>query len=199
MKRGSLLLLLLFLPLLGCGSTHSPIPLASGPPAEPLSSTVLAGHARAWRFTKGSWVEAPAYDYEFLVLERRYEGRWDVVKEIHRRDPRYDGRAGPRDQTIFFAVHTSPAAGGGLDLAVQSTLGSGTGHVDAGGDGFVVEMAAAQKGMFVPFDTVRIRQLPSREGHLEETVELYSKKDGVERPFMKMEEQGLVYRPVAGK
>ncbi len=199
MKRSPHFLLLFFLPLLGCGSTSSPIPLASGPPPEPPSSTVLAGHARAWRFAKGAWIEAPAYDYDFLVLERRYEGRWDVVKEIHRGDPRYDGRAGPRDQTVFFTVHTSPAADGGQDLAVQSTLGSGTGHVDAGGDGFVVEMAAAQKGMFVPFDTVRIRQRPTREGHLEETVELYSKKDGVERPFLKMEEQGLVYRPVAGK
>lgn len=198
MKHGSLLLLLVT-PLLGCGSTSSPVPLASGPPPEPLSSTVLAGRARAWRFAKGAWVEAPAYDYEFLVFERRYEGRWEVLKEVHRRDPRYDGRAGPRDQTIFFSVLTSAAAGGGQDLTVRSTLGSGTGHVDAGGDGFVIEMAAAQKGLFVPFDTVRIRQRPSREGLLEETIELFSKKDGVERPFMKMEERGLVYRPVVGK
>ena len=150
--------------------------------AEPLSSTVLAGHARAWRFTKGAWAEAPAYDYDFLVLERRYEGRWDAVKEIHRRDPRYDGRAGPRDQTIFFTVHTSPAAGGGQDLAVQSTLGSGTGHVDAGGDGFVVEMAAARREMFVPFDTVRIRQRPSREGHLEERLRLFRRRTAVDGP-----------------
>lgn len=198
MKRRSLLLLLL-LPLIGCGSTRSPVPLASGPQPEPLSSTVLAGRAKAWRFTKGAWVEAPAYDYEFLVFDRKYEGRWEVLKEIHRRDPRYDGRAGPRDQTIFFTVLTAPAAGGGQDLTVRSTLGSGTGHADAGGDGFVIEMVAARKGLFVPFDTVRIRQRSSRDGHLEETVELYSRKHGVEQPFMKMEEQGLVYRPPVGK
>jgi hypothetical protein len=195
MKRGPLLLSLL-VPLLGCGSTRSPVPLSAGPPPEPLSSTVLAGHARAWLYAKGAWVEAPAYDYDFLVFERRYEGRWEVVKEIHRRDPRYDGRAGARDQTVYFEVRTTPAADGGQDLSVQSNLGAGTGHVDAGGDGFVLVMAAAQKGMFVPFDTIRIRQSPSREGHLEETVELSSKKHGVERPFMKMEERGLVYRPV---
>lgn len=29
----------------------------------------------------------PAYDDESLVFERRYEGGWDVVKGIHRRDP----------------------------------------------------------------------------------------------------------------
>lgn len=81
---------------------------------------------------------------------------------------------------------------------MQSTLGNGTGHVDAKGDGLVIEMAAAQRGMFVPFDAIRIRQRPSREGRTEETVELFSRKGGVERPFMKMEEQGLVYRPVAG-
>lgn len=57
-------------------------------------------------------------------------------------------------------------------------------------------MASAQKVLFVPFEAIRIRQRPSRESHLEETVELFSKKDSVERPFMRMVEQGLVYRPV---
>lgn len=199
MKRSSFLFPFLLLPLLGCGSTTSPIPLISGPAPEPLSSSVFAGRAQAYHFAKGVWNEAPAYDYEFLVFERRYEGRWDVVKEIHRRDPRYDGRAGPRDQTLHFIVHTTPAAGGGQDLVVHSNLGSGKGHVDAGRDGFEIEMAAAQKGLFVPFDTIRIRQRPSSEGHLEETVELFSRRDGVERPYMKIEEQGLVYRPVVGK
>ena len=66
--------------------------------------------------------------------------------------PRYDGRAGPRDQTLYFFVRIPPAPDGGYDLAL--------------------------------------------EGRVQETVELLSKGKGREVPFMKMEEEGLVYRAV---
>ena len=180
----------------GCASTRSPLPLAEGPPPAASASSVFAGHARAFRFAKEAWVAAPEYDYDFIVLERRSADRWETIKEVHRRHPRYDGRAGPRDQTLWFVVRTSPAADGGLDLEVEGTLGRGKGHEAAGGEGVVLELASARKGWFVPFDTVRIRQERSAaDGRLEETVELFSRKGGREAPFMKMEEQGLVYRP----
>ena len=75
--------------------------------------------------------------------------------------------------------------------------GRGLGHEKAGGGGLVLELASAQKGWFVPFDTVRIQQeRPAGEGRVQETVELLSKKKGREVPFMKIEEEGFVYRPV---
>jgi hypothetical protein len=132
-----------------------------------------------------------------LVLERRFADHWEAIKEIHRRHPRYDGRAGPRDQTLYFFVRMSPAPDGGYDLVAEGSLGRGSGHETAGGGGLVLELASARKGWFVPFDTIRIRQeRPAVEGRVQESVELLSKGKGREVPFMKMEEEGLVYLPV---
>lgn len=197
MKRYHAVLLFLFLPLVACTSLRSPLPTTDAPPPEPLSSTVFAGRAAASSFVDGKWVAVPAFDYEFLVLERRYADRWEAVKEIHYRHPRYDGRAGPRDQTLYFAVRTTPAADGGLDLVVEGTLGKGRGHEEAGSGRTSLELTPAVSGLFVPFDTIRIRQTRgTAEGRLREVVELFSKRDGHELPFMRMEEEGTVYRPV---
>lgn len=183
--------------LAGCSSSTSPLPLTDVPPPAFSSSSVFAGHARAFRFVKEAWIAVPEYDYDFVVLERRSADRWETVKEIHRRHPKYDGRAGPRDQTLYFLVRTSPAPDGGIDLVVEGTLGRGSGHEKPGGGGVVLELASSRKGWFIPFDTIRIRQeRPAVEGRFQETVELLAKKDGREVPFMKMEEDGLVYRPV---
>lgn len=196
MKRPPSILLVLAAFLAGCSSLTSPLPLTEAPPPVPSSSFVFAGHARAFRFVRGAWVAAPEYDYDFLVLERRFAGHWEAIKEIHRRHPGYDGRAGPRDQTLYFSVRKSPAPDGGYDLVVESSLGHGSGHEKADG-GLVLELTSARKGWFVPFDTIRIRQeRPAEEGRVEETVELLSKGTGREVPYMKMEEEGLVYRPV---
>ncbi len=182
--------------LSGCVSTKSTLPTVEELPAPSPSSKVLAGRGRAFRHVKGKWVAVPAYDYEFVVVERRSADRWETTKEIHRRHPKYDGRAGPRDQALWFLVRTSPAPDGGLDLAVEGTLGRGTGHEKPGGEGVVLELSRGKKSLFVPFDTVRIRQEPAgADGSFRETVELLSRKDGTEVPFMKMEEEGLVYAP----
>ena len=198
MKRPSLFVLFMSVALTGCSSLTTPLPLTDSPPLAPSSSSVFAGHARAFRFVKEAWVAAPDYDYDFLVLERRFADHWEAIKEIHRRHPRYDGRAGPRDQTLYFSVRKTPAADGGFDLVAEGSAGSGSGHEKAGGGGLVLELASARKGWFIPFDTLRIRQdRASSEGRLEETVELFSKGKAGEVPFMKMEEEGLIYRPVA--
>jgi hypothetical protein len=45
--------------------------------------------------------------------------------------------------------------------------------------------------------TIRIRQSRGgADGRLVETVELFSRRQGEEIPFMRMEEEGTVYRPV---
>jgi len=197
MKRLLSVLFALAFPLVACSSLRTPLPLTDVPPPPALSSSLFVGYAQAFRFAEASWVRVPTYDYEFLVLERRYGDRWEVIKEIHHRHPRYDGRAGARDQTLYFLVQASPAAGGRLELAVEGTLGAGKGHEGAEGE-LEIEMASAEKGWFVPFDTIRIRQTRAvTRGRLEEVVELFSRKDGREIPFMKMQEQGMVYRPIA--
>ena len=192
----SILLLVLFPPV-ACSSLHTPLPLTEGPPHAVLSSQVFVGYAQAFRFIQGNGVRDPGYDYEFLVLEKRFPDRWETINEVHRRDPRYDGRAGSRDQTFYFVSRTSPSAGGGLDLSVEGTLGIGKGHEEPGGAGFLVELTPAERGWFVPFDTIRIRQTrEATRGRFEETVDLFSRKDGREIPFMRMWEEGVIYRPI---
>jgi hypothetical protein len=198
MKRLCCVLFTVIFPLVACANLHTPLPLTVAPPLAALSSTVFVGYAQASHFVDGNWVPVPEYDYEFLLLERRFAGRWETIKEIHRRHPRYDGRAGPRDQTLYFAVQTFPAADGGLDLAAEGTLGTGKGHEGPGGDGLVIELASAERGWFVPFDTIRIRQTRGpTKGRVEEVVELFSRKEEREIPFMRMYEEGIVYRPIA--
>lgn len=194
-QRASLLFPLIAI-LAGCSSLSSPLPRTEGSPPEPLSSSVFVGHARAYHFSNGAWVAAPENDYDFLVLERRWADHREAIKEIHRRHPKYNGRAGSRDQTLYFSVRSSPAPGGGSVLVVESSEGNGTGHETAGGE-LVFDLSYARRGIFVPFDTIRIRQDRSaEEGRLRETVELLTKRKTGEAPFMKMEEDGLVYRPV---
>ncbi len=197
MKGLRYFLFIIAFPLAACTSLSTPLPLTDVPPPAVLSSRVFVGYAWASRFAKGNWVQVPEYNYEFLVLERRFTDRWEVIKEIHRRHPRYDGRAGPRDQTLYSVVRTSPAVDGGLNLAVEGTLGAGTGHEEPGG-GLVVELASAERGWFVTFDTIRIRQKRgAMDGRLEEVVELFSKRDGKEIPFMRMREEGIIYQPIS--
>lgn len=183
--------------LAGCASGSSPLPVAESPPPVPTSSSVFAGHARAYRFVNEAWIAAPENDYEFLVLEKRFGDHWEAIKEIYRRHPKYDGRSGPRVQTLWFSIRTSPAADGGFDLAATTSEGNGTGHEKAGGGGLLLEIAYARTNWFVPFDTIRIRQDQSASpGRLRETVTLLKKDKGTEKPFMKMEEDGLIYKPV---
>lgn len=195
MKRLLSVLFVLALTLPACSSLGTPLPVADGPPPPPLTSKVFVGYARAFRFADAKWDRVPGYDYEFLVLERRYANHWETIKEIHRRNPRYDGRAGPRDQTLYFLVRTSPSPDGGLDLAVEGTLGVGKGSEQAGG-GLLIELTYGEKGWFVPFNTIRIRQTQkATNGRLQEVVELFSRRGGREIPFMRMEEEGILYRP----
>jgi hypothetical protein len=198
MKGLRSLLLLAALAVGACSSLRTSLPLTDVPPPAALSSTVFAGHARAFRFVNGDWTADPGYDYDLLVIERQFADHWETVKEIHHRSPSYDGRAGPRAQTLYFVVRTSPAADGGLDLMVEGTLGAGKGHEGAHGSGLVLELAAAKKGWLVPFDTIRIRQIRgTKRGRFEEIVELFSRREGREIPFMKFEEEGTIYQPIA--
>lgn len=197
MKPARYLLAGLIMMLVACSSPRTHLPVTEGEGDVERSSTVFVGHARAFRFAEGRWLPLPEQDYNFMVLEKRYADRWEVIKEIYHRHPGYDGRAGAREQTLFFVVRTSAAADSGLDLAVEGSLGSGRGHETADGLLFM-ELAAARRGWFIPFDTIRIRQRRGvMHSRLEEEVELFLRKAGGEVPFMKLLEEGVIYKPVA--
>jgi hypothetical protein len=163
-----------------------------------LKTVVYVGRGEAYRFDQGSWQRLPSYDYEFTVLQRFHEGAWESIKEIHRRHPDYDGRAGGRDQTLYFRVMSSLATDGSARLLLESSWGKGEGRADQGMKNVVVEFSP-DISRFAPYNTFRITQHFRREdGRLSETVEVFKKKDGKETPFMKMEEEAVLYLPATG-
>jgi hypothetical protein len=179
----------------GCSSLRSPLPL-TGKAEKPLKTAVYVGMGDAYRFVRGEWERLPSYDYEFSVVQWFHEDGWESIKEIHRRHPDYDGRAGDRDQTLYFRVKTGPAEGSSRTLHIQSSWGQGRGTADADLSNVVVEFSP-DISRFAPFNTFRITQRFSfDEGRLRETVEILKKIDGQERPFMKIEEEADMYAPV---
>jgi len=181
--------------LSGCSSLRSPLPLTEKA-EKPLKTAVYIGSGAAYRFVQDEWQRQPSYDYEFSVVQRFHEDGWEAVKEIYRRHPDYDGRAGDRDQTLYFRVKNMPAEGNSRMLHVRSSWGQGRGTADADLENIVVEFFP-DISRFAPFNAFRITQKYSYdEGRLKETVELFKKKDGQERPFMKMEEEADLYVPV---
>ena len=187
-------LLIPFVLLFGCSSLRSPLPLTEKA-EKPLRMAVFVGTGEAYRFTQGGWQRQATYDYDFSVVQRYYEDGWETIKEIHRRHPDYDGRAGAREQTFYFRVKTLPAEGKSLTLLVQSSWGHGSGTADAGLTHVVVELTP-DISRFAPFNVFRITQFYSYdEGRLRETVELFKKKEGQEKSFMKMEEEADLFLP----
>jgi len=185
---------LFYLGLAACvGSTVLPTDRPFFP--VPLSSEVYAGEGTAYAWHDGSWVEAPSYDYEFMVIKRIYEGHWNVVKQLYRLHPDYSGLAGPRQQTLFFDVRYE-LADSGYTLAMQGTLGDGKGRTSSDMSNSTVELTPKGSGFLRPFNRIRITQhLDRNTGVIKEIVELLKLKDGTERPFMKFEEHGSIYLP----
>ena len=180
--------------LSGCSSLYSPLPLTDKI-EKPLRTAVYVGTGEAYRFVHGGWERLPSYDYEFTVVQRLHEDGWESVKEIYRRHPDYDGRAGDRDQTLYFRVKTMPAESNSRTLHVQSSWGQGTGTADEDLRNVVVEFSP-DISRFAPFNAFRISQKFSfDEGSLKETVEIFKKKGGQENPFMKIEEEADLYLP----
>ena len=114
---------------------------------------------------------------------------------MHRIHPDYDGKAGNRDQTMFFGIDFQQNTQG-ISSAIQSSLGKGSGKSDKEfrKQSFVLKFDNISS--FAPYNTMRITQSYQYEkGLLLETVELYKVKDGKEVPFMKMEEKAEIFRP----
>lgn len=185
----------LLLPLLGLatlaacsGPRATVIPLTNELSVNDAYTILWYGTSTAYRFTDGSYVPDPAYDYLFTVTQQRRDNEWRSVKDLHRLHPDYDGRAGDRDQTMYFQI-AFEAAGDSIRTLLSTSLGDGTGGSDAEFREQQFTIALKDVGAFSPYDHIRITQhYAYEEGVLRETVELFKRKDGVETPFMKNEE-----------
>lgn len=180
--------------LSGCARSGA----AKVPPPEDAAldaglTLVWSGQGQAFRHRGGTWERDSTYDYAFTVVQKRNEARWNSIKTMQRRHPDYDGRAGDRTQTLFFELGFRQE-GEGLVSRLASSLGEGEGRSDREFREQRLELEAAGAGRFSPYTHFRIVQhYRYEEGVLEETVELFKRKDGKEEPFMRMDERAYIY------
>lgn len=176
--------------LWGCtGGKAGIVPLQSEPPGEPAATLIWNGSGKAFRFLDGTWARDEAYDYEFTVVQRRFDTVWKSIKTLHRRHPDYDGRAGDRSQTLYFEA-AYRLDGEEVATRLSGSLGEGAGRADREFRKSSFELVLGDVPPFSPYDRLRIRQrYRYEEGALEETVELFSLGRDGERPFMRIEER----------
>jgi hypothetical protein len=172
----------------------SVIPFNTKVEVEDTFTIIWNGISEAYRYDNGSWIRAENYDYQFNVTQKRYENQWKSIKSMHRTHPDYDGKAGSRDQTMYFEVDYKNLKENKVLSVISSSLGDGVGTADKEFRNSQLIMYVKNPGMFMPYNKFRITQKYDYEsGILTETVELLKEKDGKETPFMKNEEKAYFY------
>jgi hypothetical protein len=185
-----------------CASMTEPSVLAAtfkDDGAEAISQLVWVGTGTTYIFEDGRWLRTPEQDYEFLVRQNRFENHWESLKVQNRIHPEYDGTAGPADQQHFFKIsYGKPNESGQLPIILESTYGNGTGESDLQFHEAILEFEAEGVSSFAPYNRFRITQeYRYEEGLLLETVELFKlTKDGVELPFVKINESARIFSNV---
>jgi hypothetical protein len=178
----------------GCSHSRAVMPALVGPPPEPALTLVWVGRGETERLENGTWKRAPEFDYEFSVEQRRYENHWESVKSLRRRNPAYDGSAGPWEQLYFFKVDYSPAApDGAVTSTIASTLGAGKGKTDREFREAAIELSP-DISSFAPFNTYRITQhYRYEQGELEEMVELIKRENGKDNLWVRNHEKAKLF------
>ncbi len=162
-------------------------------------SIIWVGSGEAYVFNAGEYIRNESNDYSFEVVQRRYGNLWKSIKNMHRIHPDYDGKAGKREQTMFFEIDFSKQDEK-IVSKINSSLGNGTGVTDNEFRKQVIQFSVDNISSFAPYNTMRISQkYKYEEGILLETVELFKLLDGKETPFAKIEERAVIFRPVALK
>ncbi len=191
MNKGTILLSLALLS--GCAASQPELPLSADQRPKPAQTLVWVGSSQSYAFKDGIWQRAPAMDYEFSVIQRRYATYWDSIKTLQRRHPEYDGSAGPRNQTYHFRVDYQQEKNQERAFEIVSTIGDGGGKIDQEFRNGVFELAASVSS-FAPYDTYKfVQKYLYEEGKLIETLELVKKGGGREVPFAKIEEQAQLF------
>jgi hypothetical protein len=174
----------------GCATSAPWAPLRTSYEEPTETTLVWVGRGECERLEEGQWVRHPEFDYEFAVEQRRSGTHWESTKSLRRLHPNYDGSAGERTQTFFFAVDYDAATPqGSVAGSVRSTLGSGTVSTDREFRKAKVELRA-EVSSFAPFDRYRITQSYRYEtGQLEELVEL----NQGEAPWVRNHERATLF------
>lgn len=156
---------------------------------------VWVGSGISYIYLDGEYVRSESNDYSFEVVQRRYGNTWKSIKNMHRIHPDYDGKAGEREQTMFFEIKFSQQDNQ-IVSKITSSLGSGTGVSDNEFREQSMQFSAEGVSSFAPYNHYRITQdYQYEEGMLLETVELFKLKDGIETPFAKIQEKAYIFRP----
>ncbi|WP_375561549.1 hypothetical protein ACE193_03060 [Bernardetia sp. OM2101] len=156
---------------------------------------IWQGSGESYIYVDGKYQRNQSNDYTFEVVQRRYGNSWKSVKNMHRIHPNYDGKAGKREQTMFFGIDFS-ANQTQIISTINSSLGNGTGKSDNEFREQMMTFSLDGISAFAPYNTMRITQhYKYEEGILLETVELFKLKDGDEIPFVKIEEKATIFRP----
>lgn len=196
MKKAAFFATSIFLLILaGCSTSQQVIvPLSRSVDLDDTYTIIWNGISKAYRYENGQWLRAAGYDYQFDVVQKRYDNHWKSVKSLHRIHPDYDGKAGDRDQTMYFDIAYKNMTDGKVQASINSSIGNGTGTSDTEFRKSELTMDVPDASMFMPYNKIRITQRYDYEkGVLTETVELIKEKDGKEIPFMKNEETALIF------
>ncbi|WBX75758.1 hypothetical protein PG911_14000 [Tenacibaculum ovolyticum] len=184
--------------LTSCGTSNKVIIPTSKtlPIIEDNYSIIWVGSGESYIYSEGEYVRNESHDYSFEVVQRRYGNLWKSIKNMHRIHPDYDGKAGKREQTMFFGIDFSKE-GEKIISKINSSLGNGTGISDSEFREQVIQFSVDDISSFAPYNTIRITQhYKYEQGTLLETVELFKQSDGKETPFAKIEERAVIFRPV---
>ena len=165
------------------------------PSIEDNYSILWVGNGEAYNYNNGNYERNPSNDYSFEVAQRRYGNSWKSIKNMHRIHPDYDGKAGEREQTMFFGIDFSKKEHQ-IISTINSSLGKGSGISDNEFRKQRFDFTVDNISSFAPYNTIRITQnYKYEDGILLETVELFKLKDGNETPFAKIEEKAFIFRP----
>ncbi len=202
MKKISIYLAVAMATLLSSCSTSNKIIIPTSktlPAIEDNYAIVWVGSGKSYAYIDGEYQRSESNDYSFEVIQRRYGNSWKSIKNMHRIHPDYDGKAGEREQTMFFGIDFSKK-GNEIVSTINSSLGSGEGVSDKEFREQQIQFSVDDISSFAPYNTIRITQYYKYEqGLLLETVELFKLKDGKETPFAKIEERAVIFRPVTLK
>ncbi|WP_235958290.1 hypothetical protein [Flammeovirga agarivorans] len=197
MRHHFSLLMVLTTLFISCGTSSKIIvPLNETLPSTNDNYTIVwVGKGKAFTFQDGKYIRNAANDYAFEVVQRRYTNTWKSIKNMHRVHPNYDGKAGEREQTMFFEIDYHKE-GSQIRSEIHSSLGNGKGHSDHEFREQKIQFEAEGISYFAPYNTYRITQHYNyEEGVLTETVELFKLENDIEIPFAKIEEKALIFIP----
>jgi hypothetical protein len=145
--------------LTGCASTKKiTIPVDNKVSFEDTYTIIWNGYSKAFVYKDENWQRAETFDYYFDVIQKRYDKEWKSVKSLHRIHPDYNGKAGQRDQTMYFGLNYNSILNGKVNGIVLSSLGKGTINADNEYRNAVIDISMKDASIFMPYNKIKITQ-----------------------------------------